>query len=40
MNDVYELSIILQYIEKHYENVLTNAKIFEIKEGLDNLERK
>jgi len=35
---MYKLSTILQFIEKNYENVLTNRKMREIKKRLDDLE--
>lgn len=34
----YKLSTILKFIEKYYENVLTDERITEIKIGLNNVE--
>ncbi len=36
---VYKFSTVLKYIEKYYENVLTEDQVRKIRNGLNELER-
>jgi len=38
MEKTYKLSTILQFVEKHYENVMTNAMMTLVENRLDHAE--
>ena len=39
MEKTYKLSTVLQYIEKYYENILSDVTMEAIEKGLDEFER-